>query len=196
MRFLALTLLALPVLADSDLRQVSWGMSPEQVRAAESGEAAEISGGLRYPAQDLLKTGNLSYYFEGGKLIRAVYVFASKHDDLDQFIADFHTVSKQLVAQRRAASCERVIWLDDSLQLERMPYLIQDRAIPATIMASDPQIGLSLSLGHFQMIEAWVTPRTQISHTITGSEGRITHRVEFRSAAAAPDPAIEACRAE
>jgi hypothetical protein len=182
-----------------DVRKASWGMTPDEVRALEPGHPIEErSAGtlsLRYPNPEFLKSGTLAYVFANGKLTRVLYIFASEHEDLNEFIADFQAIAKPLLAAHGQPVCDHVVWIDDSLQIERMPYLIQDRKLPSTLLPPDPQMGLALSLGHFQLYTAWDGSRTQILHTMIGSkgkdaEGRILHRIEFRHTTAFPDPTL------
>jgi hypothetical protein len=195
MRFALLLLFALCAWSQPDVRKAAWGMTADQVRSAETGmPTVESKGALRYPVSDFLKTGSLEYIFRNDRLERVIYTFATAHEDLDLFITDFQAVTPRLVEKHGKTSCERVVWFDDSLQIERMPYLIQDRAWPSTLSAADRDIGLSLSLGHLQLMEIWEGSRTQIAHTMTGSKGHITHRVEYRSAKVEPHPAIDACK--
>lgn len=150
--------------------------------AAEQGNPVEANGAnLKYLTMDLAPAGTLSYEFANGKLVRATYVFLPEHADANDFVADFHAVTAALAAKHRAPSCERALWLDDSLQNERIAYLEQDRALPSDILPSDKLAGLSISLGHLKLYSTWDGPRTQILHTMTGENHRIAHRVEYRS---------------
>lgn len=123
----------------------------------------------------------LIYLFAGDKLVRAKYIFDSEHDDLNDFIADFRNAEPPLREAYGEPTSERAIWLDDSLQQERLPYLDQDRALASDILPSDQNAGLSVALGHLRLYSQWVTPRTKVMHVLTGENKRITHQIEYRS---------------
>lgn len=182
MRVLATLLLAVTAYA-ADVRNVTWGMSEAEVRAAEGQAPVEATGStLRYPATDFADADSFVVFtFEHGKLVRASYLFTPEHSEPNGFISDFHAVATRLVAKLGKPDEERNIWLDDSLQNERIAYLEQDRALPSDILPSDKQAGLAIALGHLRMTATWNTPRTKIFHTMTGGDHRIRHQVEFTS---------------
>lgn len=167
-----------------DVRTVSWGMSRAEVMAADPGwfNGPLNPSELAIWVTDLAKSdAKIVYEFSNDKLVRATYVFTPKHSDANDFVADFHAVTAQLVARHKQPSCERALWLDDSLQNERIAYLEQDRALPSDILPSDKLAGLSISVGHLRLYSTWEGPRTQILHTMTGENHQIAHRVEYRS---------------
>ncbi len=171
-----------------DFRKVVLGMTQDQVRSAESGQpisTSQVDGEtlLRYPSTEFLPNGStIQFAFHSGILNRATYVFAPEHpDDPNAFVADFHTVEAKLRATLEAPACEQTIWLDDSLQNERIPYLERDRGLPSDILPSDVNAGLSISLGHVQFVVVWNTPTMQIVHTMTGANHKISHLVELRT---------------
>lgn len=186
MRPLLPLLLATVLVADTaDVRRAAWGMTPEEVQAAEGAPPQETTTAdgellLRYPATDFAASDtSVVYAFAGGRLVRATYVFAPEHRDPNDFVGDFHAITAQLVARFGRASEERAVWLDDSLQNERIAYLEQDRALPSDILPSDPNAGLSISLGHVQLYSLWNQPRSVIRHTMIGENRKIRHQVEF-----------------
>ena len=152
--------------------------------AAESGSSLQASDDstLRYAVTDLAKSdASVVYGFANGKLVRALYIFAPEHANANDFVADFHEVTERLVARHKNPSCERALWLDDSLQNERIAYLQQDRALPSDILPSDVLMGLSIALGYLELYSTWDGSRTQILHMMTGKDHKIYHRVEYRS---------------
>ncbi len=186
MRVLLLFSLSLCAWADRapDVRNVTWGMTRAEVIAAESGSSVQASdeGALRYAVTDLAKSdASVLYGFANGKLVRATYIFAPEHANANDFVADFHEVTERLIAKHKKPSCERALWLDDSLQNERIAYLQQDRALPSDILPSDVLMGLSIALGHLELYSTWDGGRTQILHMMTGRDHKIYHRVEYRS---------------
>jgi hypothetical protein len=76
---------------------------------------------------------------------------------------------------------ERAVWEDDLYQQERLPYLDQDRALPADILPSDQHAGLAVSLGNLRLITQRSSAHTKITHALTGANSRIVHQIEYRS---------------
>ncbi len=180
-----------------DFRETTWGMTKAQVLKAESNPPAEVreSNGETIVRYDSMKLAGLDgatldtsvvYIFAKDKLVRAKYLLEAEHDDLNDFIADYRAIEPLLRSTYGEPTGERAVWEDDSLQEERTSYLDQDRATPESILPSDRNVGLAVSLGHLKLYTEWgqgrTTPiRTRVLHVLMGAEGRITHQVEYRS---------------
>jgi hypothetical protein len=182
MRVLAALLLA-AIAHGADVRGVTWGMMEAEVRAAEGRNPSEATADtLRYSTTDFAAAdGSIVYTFDHGRLVRASYLFTPEHAEPNEFISDFHAVAAKLRAELGQPEEEQNIWLDDSLQNERIAYLEQDRALPSGILPSDKQAGLAIALGHLRMTATWNKPRTRIFHTMTGADRKIRHQIEFSS---------------
>jgi hypothetical protein len=185
--------------AGPDLPKIALGMTPQQARAAEPGAplSTTVTDGetlLRYRSTEFLPSGTLQYTFRNDALTRATYIFTPEHPDPNEFVADFHTVDLKLRAALKAPSCEQAVWLDDSLQNERIPYLERDRGLPSDILPSDVNAGLSISLGHLQFVVVWNSPTLQIIHTMTGANRKILHVVEYRRPNSVKDALADNCQ--
>jgi hypothetical protein len=184
-------LLACGVLAAADtpdFRHATWGMSQAQVMATEAEKPAEVrqSGGetvVKYEPVTAELTGRLIYIFVKDKLVRAKYISNAEHAEHNDFIADFHAVEPLLAEKFGKPAAERAVWDSDEGQLERLPYLDQDRALASNILPSDQNTGLSVSLGNLRLYTQRLTPRTQIVHALTGGDSHIVHQIEYRSIA-------------
>lgn len=169
-----------------DFRHVTWGMSQAQVIATESAKPAEVrqSGGetvVKYEPVSADLTGRLIYIFVDDKLVRAKYISNAEHAEQNDFIADFHPVEQLLSQKYGEPTANRAIWENDEGQLERLPYLDQDRALASNILPSDTNSGLSVSLGYLRLYTQRQTPRTQIVHALTGGDSHILHQIEYKS---------------
>src|SRR5580658_510496 len=182
-------LLAYPISAQ-DFRRATWGMTQAQVMATESDRPAEVrlENGetiVKYDKYDSARTaelaGRLLYIFVNDKLVRAKYVSNTEHSDLNDFIADFRAVEPILMEKYGKPADERAVWEDDLYQQERLPYLDQDRALPADILPSDQHAGLAVSLGNLRLITQRSSAHTKITHALTGANSRIVHQIEYRS---------------
>src|SRR5215831_5307646 len=171
----------------SDFRNVNWGMTKAQVFAAEPNKLVDIreANGEVIVEYDVMQYGDLAsrviYIFAKDKLVRAKYLFEVEHSELNDFIADFKRIEPRLHAQYGKPSSERAIWEDDATQLEPKSYLDQDRATPSSILASDANVGLAVSLGHLRLFAQWDGVRTKIMHALSGLNNRIVHQIEYRS---------------
>lgn len=172
--------------ARTDFRQVRWGMTPAEVRAAEAAPPAEERESEGEPIL-IYKDGAepqalVVYSFAGGKLVRAQRIFAAGHPgDVNAFVADFRAEQARLASEHGQPQQDRAVWVDDSLQEERIAYLEQDRAHASDILPSDRFAGVAVSLGQLKLYVAWCGGRTRILHTLTGADSRVTHQVEYLS---------------
>jgi len=184
--FLALASRLAAAPPDPDFRHVLWGMSQAEVIATEAAKPAEIrqSGGetvVKYEPVTAELTGRLIYIFVHDKLVRAKYISNAEHSEHNDFIADFHAVEPLLAEKYGKPAANRAVWDSDEFQLERLPYLDQDRALASNILPSDQNSGLSVSLGYLRLYTERLTPRTQIVHALTGENSRIVHQIEYSS---------------
>jgi hypothetical protein len=173
--------------SSADFRQAHWGMSKVQVLATEPARPNEVreSEGEVVVRYDSIKLERLEtsavYIFAQDKLVRAKYLLKAEHSDLNQFIADYHSIEPLLKSAYGEPASKKAVWLDDSTQEERQGYLDQDRALPENIFASDRNVGLAVSLGHLKLFTEWGNGRTKALHALTGVDGSITHQIEYRS---------------
>ncbi len=178
--------LATAAAGQADFRNANWGMIPAQVKALEPGRGADISQGAAETAMEYggIRMGGIAsrvvYIFSYDRLQRAKYVFEADHRDLNEFIRDFRNIQALLIERHGKPVLDRAIWEDDSTQLEPKSYLDQDRASPANILPSDPNVGLAVSLGHLKLVTQWESPRTRVAHVLTGQDHQVTHEIEYR----------------
>jgi hypothetical protein len=172
--------------AQTDFRKSTWGMSKAQVLATEASPPSEVreSDGQVIVEYDSPQLTGLKcravYIFAKDKLVRAKYLLDAEHSDLNDFIADYRGVEPVLLSAFGEPTLQRAVWEDDSLQEERKSYLEQDRATPDSILPSDRNVGLAVSLGHLKLYTERENGRTKVLHAMTGADGRITHQIEYR----------------
>jgi hypothetical protein len=178
---------ALAACAQTDFRKSTWGMTRAQVEASESNPPSLVrkSNGetiLEYNAIPFASlAARVTYIFADNKLVRAKYIFSGEHHDQNEFIADYRMIEPVLTKMLGKPTSARAIWNDDSTQDEPKSYLDQDRATPASILPSDPLVGLAVSLGHLRLYTEWSNTHTTILHALTGENLNIIHQVEYRS---------------
>jgi len=174
--------------ATHDFRSVDWGMTRAEVETAEARQpsAVDESGSdtvLRYdqPSNPDLP-GSLAYVFSNGRLVQAGYIASAQHEELNDYIADFARVEPLLAEKYGSKTADRAIWISDEFQLERLPYLEQDRAHASDILPSDTNAGLSVAMGHLRMYTERKNEHTRVTHSLTRGASGITHQIEYRSA--------------
>ena len=181
-------ILALPALAQPDVRKATWGMSRGQVRAVELNPPHETraSNGDAILEYDSIKFAGLDcrliYTFHKDKLVRAQFLLDARHiedGDPNRFIGDFQTVERLLKETYGDPAVDRAIWQDDQFQDEPKSYLDQDRATATGFFQSDRFVGLAISLGHLRLYTQRESARTKLLHTLSGGGSRIVHRIEF-----------------
>jgi hypothetical protein len=190
-RFLAtLALLTGAVASEGhDFRNADWGMTKEQVIASETGRA---SGEQEVDSQVLVSfdspdaadlPGQLIYVFVNGRLAKARYIAKAQHAELNDYVADFAGIEPKLAEKYGKLLMNKAIWLNDTFQLERLPYLEQDRAHATDILPSDRNVGLSIAAGHLKMITERESVRTRVLHALSGENSVIVHQIEYQSRA-------------
>jgi hypothetical protein len=171
-----------------DVRQADWGMTEEQVRATEA--SAPIGmwevGAATFLQYDAVAVGKLKcsvvYLFTAGKLTRAIQTFSAKHDDPNEFIADFRQAEPVLVESLGKPTRDQALWQNEEFQDEPTSYLDQDRAASSSILPTDRYVGKEVEFGHLKLYTQWIRPRTRVLHSLTGKDGRVIHQIEYRSA--------------
>jgi len=191
---IALFLAIISAFAESThaFRNADWGMTSEQVLATEAQHpvntqksGAELTVSFDLP-KDADLPGSLAYSFVNNRLVRARYILAAQHEDRNDYISDFAAIESQLEEKYGKRSADRAIWLSDAGQLERLPYLEQDRAHATDILPSDVNVGLSVSMGFLKMYTERSSGNTRIIHALTGGDSKVVHQIEYR-AVSAPD---------
>lgn len=151
---------------EPDIRNVSWGMSKEEVKALEDlkMEGERDGLGLAYKARLGDLEAMLFYLFVDDKLYRAGYLFLEKHTNQNLYINDFTTINNALHGKYGD-------WIGDGDWI-----WLNDR-----YMDDEEDMGLAISMGHLVRQVRWETPRHVIIHEITGDNYDITHRLIYES---------------
>jgi hypothetical protein len=177
---------SMSLFGQSDFRKANWGMTQDQVIAAESKPPASVSiaGGVTALRYDSMKFAGVPagvlYFLENGKLTRAKYLFDARHNDLNEFIADYKLVEPELREHFGKPAAERVVWDNPAYQNESKEYLERDRSTPSEIFVSDRFAGAEISLGHLKLYTQWTLARSTVLHALTGENAQMIHQIEFR----------------
>jgi hypothetical protein len=153
----------------SDFRNTSWGMDRTQIVAAEVTPPSQtLERGseivLRYESVRLAGLDcRVVYILAKDKLVRAKYVFQRKHDEKNDFLADFTMVDAFLMGTMERPTEQQVLWRDEVYKMEPQHY------------------GVAVSLGQLLYSTQWKGKRTVVTHALTGENGAITHEIEYVS---------------
>jgi uncharacterized lipoprotein YehR (DUF1307 family) len=151
-----------------DFRKATWGMDKKTVKLTEpddpkSEEESAMIYSRNVAGMDLL----IGYIFVQDKLVRAKYMFHPLHNDLNAYITDQNNIKKALEKRYGKAAKERTLWSNELYT-----------NIPS-------QWGIALGQGYVTFLSLWQTPKTEITVTLKGDNGKIDLWLEYKSKALA-----------
>jgi hypothetical protein len=151
--------------AGYDFRKTKWGMSQDDVIAAEKADPEKGETGifefLAYQTRVLDKDVYLGYYFFNNKLIMARYILAEKHTNKNDFISDYLDFQEILKGKYGQPQSDKIIWKNERYRNKPTRY------------------GMALSLGHLAYSSDWKTPSTNIECSMAGENFEIKCTVLF-----------------
>ena len=158
-------LILFSVVNAQDFRDVSWGASKAEVRAAESTEElGEEEGRLYFESEVGGKTAGIVYDFlSDGRLAQAYYIFNEEHSNKNDYIDDFNEIEEILKRVYGPPDFDNINWKDDLYQDDPSEY------------------GFAVSIGHVVYGASYNTETTAISHILTGNNYEITHITRYDS---------------
>ena len=149
--------------AESDFRQVSWGMTPEEVEQAEtrakklyavSDEQSPFSS-LVYDANIAGKAFSLEYIFLNGKLNRAILVGQGNYVNKNNHVSEYETLKKMLTERYGAPTEDETTWSQ-------------------TFYKDDPEyLGTAYSRGDVKSRVFWKTGKNAVQLEIYGEQFKI-----------------------
>ncbi|MDH5575584.1 MAG: hypothetical protein OEY80_08890, partial [Nitrospirota bacterium] len=110
----------------------------------------------------------LTYTFYEDKLAQANYLFEPKHDDVVEFIQDFHTVKNWITQSYGTPTSVQEIWLDPLYRYDQSLW------------------GQAVMRGHLKMVAEWRNDTTQITLLLDGGDDTIGLMADFDSVAIVP----------
>ena len=160
--------------APPDFRQVRWGMSPEEVKAAETrARPAGCQGGdnpsiavLCYIAPLNGIDYDLFYTFMDGKLARAVYYSRQEYQNKNNYVNDYETLKGELTQRYGPPKNDETTWSGT---------LYQD---------SPEHLGLAYSSGDVLSYASWETERSYFSVEISGENYKVDLAIYYYAKAA------------
>ncbi|MCC9659265.1 hypothetical protein LPA49_01705 [Pseudoalteromonas sp. MB41] len=162
-KVIALALCIITTMAQSaEMRNVEWGMTVDEVKKAETAKfILEKDNMIGYT--DKLNGDEilLVYYFTSGKLGKGVIKFDNKRVNNNGYITDFKSINSLLTKKYGQPIESRELWAND-------------------LYKNDPQhYGTALATGSLMKYSKWDLDKTEIYHTVTGENFKVSHVIEF-----------------
>ena len=158
---------------DADFRNVSWGMTEEEVITYEKETNVQkpSTGGLVYPNLTVSgKSAHLAYSFnENNQLYMAGYVFQIDHVNDTLYIDDFNDLKESLTSLYGPPTDYQEAWYNDLFKGETQDY------------------GTAIAAGHLAYFAKWELDNTDILLGLTGDNFTISLILSYTSTTV-PEP--------
>lgn len=154
--------------SDAQVRNIEFGMSPEEVIEAEAltDFDEEESDGLYYIATEGSVGGLdtlIGYIFAEGRLFELLYGFQESYSNENRHITDFNDVDEILTDIYGDPDESITRWINDLYENDRSEW------------------GFAVSLGHLIYVSSWKTEDMEISHTLSGNNYDSSHTIQYTS---------------
>ena len=154
---------ALPLDAEPTFRKTTWGMSQEQVTAAEGDNFTSYEGSIGYERSILGLDCYLFYYFTQEKLTTAAFAITEEHFNKNMYFDDLNKLKTGLTKKYGEPTKDDWTWLN-------------------SLYADDQeQFGLAVSVGHLTYHGSWSTPETNILLVLKGDNFEVSLHVMYES---------------
>jgi hypothetical protein len=147
-----------------NLRYTKWGMTPEEVLAAEKIEPVEKNDQMiKYKTQIIGNNVELLYLFAQNKLIGASYKLDENYLNSDRFIQNYDRFKKALTKKYGQPDKDTMHWKKRTFKHNRRKW------------------GLAMSLGHLEYLAFWETPQTTIGCSLKEKQYSVLCSIEYWS---------------
>jgi hypothetical protein len=146
-------------------RNTRWGMTAEEVIAAESKlvPIEKNENMIKYKTRVLGKNVELVYLFSQNQLAGSSYQIDENYLNSEHFLTSYRKFKAALTRKYGPAKVDQTNWQNDALRY------------------SSSKKGLALSLGHVEYLSLWETPITTISCSLKEENYYILSSVVYRS---------------
>lgn len=161
-------------------RSTEWGMNVQEVKTNEPVQPSwELQSPIleNYEQRVAYRTqiegidASLTYTFYEDKLAQANYLFEPKHDDVADYVHDFHTLKNWITQSYGMPTSVQEIWLDPLYRYDQSLW------------------GQAVMRGHLKMVAEWRTDTTQVTLLLDGGDDTLGLVADFDSVAVALPPA-------
>jgi len=147
-----------------DFRKTKWGMTRDQVKAAEgsqpTGEKTEV---VTYRDELEGIPVIVGYIFDGEKLVKAGYLMRGKYEDPNKYIDDYNKIKESMISVYGAPAQDELQWKEG-----------EESQDPA-------QFGKAVCDGKLTYFTIWTDGVTMIRERLIGEDGKCSHGLMFES---------------
>jgi len=149
---------------DADFRNITWGMSRNEVITSEGKEPSRVgSDGDYYDGLEIMGFPvTLGYTYNGDKVSSGVYFFDQQHTNKTDYVDDYKNIKEALVSKYGQPAEDNEIWKDD---------LYKD---------SPGDYGMAVSAGHLAYYTKWNTATTEIIALLSGDNFNISLFIRYK----------------
>jgi hypothetical protein len=151
--------------APRNFEEMQWGLSKKEVVELEGKpvDQRKVKGldVMRYQQRVINLECAIDYFFAANKLSRTRFSFAGDYLDKNAYLQDYQTIKDALVQKFGRPLEEAMKWRDSSYKDDFAAW------------------GEAVSLGHLELSSRWLTPQTEITASLTGTEEEILLTVEY-----------------
>lgn len=140
--------------AATDFKNLTWGMSPEEVEEAEVADnfLDESDETLYYYDNVYDLDGILCYSFDQDQLCSAFYMFQQEYTDNNDYLNDFEKIHEDLLVKFGQPVIDRMEWTNQTYQKDSSKW------------------GYAISLGHALLYCTWETENSEIELMLFGQD--------------------------
>lgn len=163
-------------------RRTDWGMNAQEVKTHEPVQPVwelhfpildQNEQRVAYRSQIEGIDTSLIYTFYEDRLAQANYWFEAKHDDLAEYVQDFHMVKNWIIQFYGKPAMVQEIWLDPLYRYEKSLW------------------GQAVMRGHLKMVAEWQNATTHITLLLDGGDETIALLADFDSMVVVPPALLE-----
>lgn len=112
--FLLLACCHATLLPAQDFRNITWGMTVDEVKAIEDADVLDENASMFVYAVEVAGREALLFYKHvDNKVVRGGYSFQVKHDDKNAYIDDYEVLKAQLTEEFGGPVSDEVVWKND-----------------------------------------------------------------------------------
>jgi hypothetical protein len=151
-------------ISSGGFRKSRWGMSPDEVKAAETADLLREGDGLIiYDGKVLGLDCAILYILVHDQLVRAKYVVTAEHSNKTAYLSDFDSLKEMLTKKYGEPAQDNVYWKND---LYRDDY---------------SEWGMAVSIGHLSFFTTWDMDETTVILALNGDNFEINLNIEYTS---------------
>lgn len=146
-----------------DIFGMTWGMSKADVARVNQESLAHSPNSISYKTTVGGEDAAALLSFVDDRLSSVVYILHAEHANTGPYPSDFEGIDALLKDKYGKADLSGPEWADDLYKDDRSQW------------------GMAVATGRMQMRSEWRTPRTKITHLLTGDNYKVNHYIGYES---------------